>query len=108
MKIGRKSPGSLAPGFFEMKIVLEIVRYSGFPRQRMRLHIIMRTPCGMALSWRAVRPTRPGDTSRNGLAALTFSDVIGCQTSPTDIFRLCVCCCLGKDVGPVGHNDVSG
>ena len=81
-EIGRKSPGSLAPRFLGMNIVLETARCSGsLPHQRIRLHILVRTPGGMALSWRAVRPSGPGDTARNGLAALIFSGVIGCQTS---------------------------
>ena len=77
-EIGRKSPGSLAPDSLGMKIVLEIARCSGsLSHQRIRLHILVRTPGGMALSWRAIRPSGPGDTARNGLAALMSSVVIG-------------------------------
>ena len=82
-----------------------------FPRQSIRLHILVRTPGGMALSWRAVRPSGPGDTTRNGLAALMFSGVIGCPIfdgRPLDTLQLGVCSRLGKDVGPVGLHGVSG
>ena len=65
-----------------MKIVLEIARCSSsLSHQRIRLHILVRTPGGMALSWQAVRPSGLGDTARNGLAALMSSGVIGFQTS---------------------------
>ena len=61
-----------------MKIVLEIVRCLGrFSHQRMRLKIRTMIPSEMARNWRAVRPSGPSETAREGLATRISSSLIG-------------------------------